>query len=288
MQETILVTGATGTVGREIIKQLALQDVKVRAGVHSVIKGENLKRLPDVEIVEIEFNRPESLHAAFTHIDCLMLVTPFTEDQVEMAKNLVDEAKKKEVKHIVRLSALGAGAEPGIQFGRWHREVEQYIEESGIPYTFLRSAGFMQHLENYNAVTIKHEGKFYLPAGEGKVNYIDTRDIAAVAVEALISEGHEGEIYDLTGPEALSHSEIAAILSEETMRAITFVDVPAAAAREAMLAQHIPERLVDAMLELYDVYRSGHSSEVTDTVEKITGRPPHTFRQFARDYKECF
>lgn len=288
MQETILVTGATGAVGHEIIKQLAMQDVNVRAGVHSIIKGENLKRLPDVEVVEIDFRKPESLHAAFTHVDRLMLITPLSEDQLEMARNLVDEAKKQQVKHIVKLSALGAGAERGIKLGRWHREIEQYIEESGIPYTFLRAASFMQNLVNYNADSINREGKFYLPVGDGKVSYIDTRDIAAVAVEALTTDGHEGKIYVLTGPEALSHSEMAAMLSEKTGKEINFVDIPEETARQAMLSQHMPEQIADAMLELYAAQKAGKSSMVTNTVQEITGRPPHTFQQFAKDYHECF
>lgn len=288
MQETILVTGATGAVGHEIIKQLAMQDVNVRAGVHSIIKGENLKRLPDVEIVEIDFRKPESLHAAFTHVDRLMLITPLSEDQLEMARNLVDEAKKQRVKHIVKLSALGAGAERGIKLGRWHREMEQYVEESGIPYTFLRAASFMQNLVNYNAENIISEGKFYLPVGDGKVSYIDTRDIAAVAVEALTTDGHDGKIYDLTGPEALSHNEMATILSEKTGKEISFVDIPEEAARQAMLSQHMPEQIVDAMLELYAAQKAGKSSMVTNTVQEVTGRSPHTFQQFAKDYHECF
>lgn len=288
MRETILVTGATGTVGREIIKQLALQDVHVRAGVHSIITGENLKRLPGVDIVEVNFEEPGSLHAAFTHVDRLMLITPLSEDQLEMTKNLVDEAKKQGVKHIVKLSALGAGAEHGIQLGRWHREMEQYIEASGIPYTFLRPASFMQNLVNFSAESIKREGKFYLPAGDGKVSCIDTRDIAAVAVEVLTSEGHAGKIYELTGPEALSHQEMAAILSEETGKMISYVDVPEEAAREAMLAQHIPAQLVSAMMELYDVLKTGQAAGITDTVQELTGRAPHTFRQFARDHNDCF
>ncbi|WP_018476961.1 SDR family oxidoreductase [Pontibacter roseus] len=288
MKETILVTGATGTVGREIIKQLSLQDRHVRAGVHSVITGENLKRLPGVEIVEIDFRKPESLHAAFTHVDRLMLITPMTEDQQEMARNLVDEARKKEVKHIVKLSALGAGAEPGIQLGRWHRDIEKYIEESGIPYTFLRPASFMQNLVNYNAETIQKEGKFYMPMGDGKVSFIDTRDIAAVAVEALTNDGHDSQVYELTGPAALSHAELAAILSEETGREISFVDVPEDAVQQGMLSQHMPEQLVNALLELYAVQKAGKSSGVTNTVQEVTGRAPHSFRQFVRDHKECF
>ena len=288
MRQTILVTGATGTVGRGIVKQLAMQNVTVRAGVHSVIKGENLKRLPGVEIVEIDFNDPDSLHAAFTNIDQLVLITPLAENQLEMARNLVEEAKKQDVKFIIRLSALGAGAEPGIQLGRWHREMEKYVEESGIPFTILRPAGFMQNLVNYSAESIKREGKFYMPVGEGKVSYIDTRDIAAVAVEVLMSNKHHGQIYELTGPDALSHQEMAAQLSETTGKQIDFVDVPEEAVRKAMLAHHTPVPVTDAILELYAAYKAGKSETVTATVQEITGRSPHSFRQFAHDYQECF
>lgn len=288
MQETILVTGATGTVGREVVKQLSLCDVNVRAGVHSIIKGENLKRLPGVEIVEIEFNNPDSLRAAFTHADRLLLITPFTDNQPEMVKVLVDEAKRAGVKHIVRLSASGADAEPGIQLGRWHREAERYIEESGLPFTFLRPAGFMQNIPNYNAHTIVKNNKFYLPVGEGKVSYIDARDIAAVAVEVLTAPDHMGKVYELTGPEAISHAQIAAKLTEATDRLITFVDVSEEAARSAMAVQKVPDWMSNALMELYAIYRAGYGSTVTDTVEQITGRKPHTFGQFAEDYKNCF
>jgi uncharacterized protein YbjT (DUF2867 family) len=288
MTQTILVTGATGTVGREIIKQLAMQDVHVRAGVHSVITGENLKRLPGVEIVEIDFRDPNSLHAAFTHIDRLMLITPLSEDQLQMARNLVEEAKKQGVKHIVKLSALGAGAEPGIQLDRWHHEMERYVEDSGIPYTIIRPAGFMQNLVIYNTESIKKEGKFYMPVGDGKVNFIDTRDIASVAVEILTTDGHASKVYELTGPELLSHQEMAGLLSDATGKEISFVDVPEEAARQAILSHHTPEPIADALLELYAAHKAGKSTKLTDTVQEITGRAPHTFRQFAKDYHECF
>lgn len=288
MRQTILVTGATGTVGHEIVKQLSMQDVTVRAGVHSVIKGENLRRLPGVEIVEVDFNDPGSLHAAFTHVDKLVLITPLSENQLEMARNLVEEAKKQGVNYIVRLSALGAGAEPGIQLSRWHREMERYVEESGIPYTILRPAGFMQNLVNYSATSIKREGKFYMPVGEGRVSYIDTRDIAAVAEEVLLSDKHHGKVYELTGPEALSHQEMAALLGEATGKQVDFVDVPEEAARQAMLKHHTPAPIAEAILELYAAYKAGKSAVITDTVQEITGRSPRSFRQFASDYQECF
>lgn len=290
MHTTILITGAMGTVGREVVKQLSMLegDVRVRAGVHSLIKGENLKRLPGVEIVEVDFENQESLHAAFTHVDKMFLITPFAEDQVEMAKTLVDEAKKKGIKHIVKLSAMGADDTPGITLGRRHREIEQYIEDSSIAYTFLRPTSFMQNYTNYDADSIKREGRFYQSTGSGKVAYIDARDIAAVGVEALIGTGSESKAYDLTGPEALSNQEVAQVLSEVTGRQITFVDVPEEAARQAMLAQHTPEWMTDALLELNRLHKAGYGGTVTDTVQQITGRGPHTFRQFVQDHLDSF
>ena len=289
MHNTILVTGATGTVGREVVIQLSIMDdVRVRAGVHSIIKGENLKRLPDVEVVEMDFKDRDSLHAAFTHVDKVFLITPISNDQVEMAKTLIDEARAAGVKHIVKLSVIKADAAPETMIGRWHREVEKYIEDSGIAYTFLRQSSFMQNFANYDAASIKNDGRFYHTTGNGQVSYIDVRDIAAVAVEALTGSGHEGKTYELTGPEALSNQEAADIIGEATGRQVEFVDVPEEAARNSMLQQHMPEWMVDAMLELEQGYKEDRFSETTDTVEQLAGRPPHSFRQFAQDYRECF
>jgi uncharacterized protein YbjT (DUF2867 family) len=289
MHKTILVTGATGTVGREVVKQLSMQDdIRVRAGVHSFIKGENLRRLPDVEVVEMEFDDPDSLHAAFTHVDKVFLITPFSHDQVEQARILVDEAKRADVQHIVRLSASGADAEPAIQLGRWHREIEKDIEQSGIAYTHLRPTSFMQNFINSSAESIKQEGRFYMPTGDGKISYVDARDIAAVGVEALVGTGHEGKAYEVTGPEALSHTEIADIFSEVLKKDVQFVDIPEHTALQAMLSQQMPDWMANAMLELYDVYKSGYGCRITDTVERLAGRPAHSFRHFVEDYNYCF
>ena len=289
MDQTILVTGATGTVGREVVKQLAMVDgVRVRAGVHSLIKGENLKRLPDVELVEIEFTDPESLHAAFTHVDKLFLITPFTDGQIEMSKTLIDEAKRTGVKHIVKLSVIGAGNQDSMQLARWHREIEEYIEQSGIPYTFLRPGSFMQNFEHYNAESIKKEGKLYMSTGSGKVAYIDARDIATVGVEALLGNGHEGKIYELTGPEALNADEAAQLISEVTGRQVTFIDVPEDAVRQSMQQQKMPDHMVSAVLELNTCCRDGRLEDVTNEVEQVAGCKPHTFRQYIQDHKEIF
>ncbi|WP_266204115.1 SDR family oxidoreductase [Pontibacter kalidii] len=290
MHTTILVTGATGTVGREVVKQLSMLDgdIRVRAGVHSIIKGENLKRLPGVEIVEMDFEDPDSLHAAFTHVDKVFLITPFAADQIQMAKTLVDEAREAGVKHIVKLSVIGADAEPGLALGRWHREIEKYIENSGFSYTFLRPTSFMQNYINYNADSIKKEGRFYGATGEGKVGWVDARDIAAVGVEALTNDDHIGKAYDITGGEALSNYEVAQLMGEVTGKPVNYVDVPDEAAKKGMTDHGVPGFMADAMIEVYREYRAGKSNETTDTVERVAGRKPHTMRQFLQDHKECF
>src|SRR5688572_549197 len=187
MEETILITGATGTVGNQVVKKLSNLDVKVRAGVHSLIKGENLK-FPNVEVCELKFHKPESLKAVFTGVDRVFMITPMTEDQVEIGKSLIDAAKAAGVKHVVKLSAAGAELEHTIQLGRWHREVEKYLEESGLNYTILRPASFMQNFVDYYGNSIRKENKIYLPLGNGKVSFIDARDIADVAACVLTSD----------------------------------------------------------------------------------------------------
>ncbi|UOQ53152.1 SDR family oxidoreductase [Hymenobacter cellulosivorans] len=289
MPHTILVTGATGNVGSELIKALANRGLTVRAGVHSIIKGDRLKHLnPEVQLVEIDYSKPETLHVALTGVERLCLITPFSEDQVEVAKRTIDAAKQAGVQYIIRLSAAGADAEPGIQLGRWHREIERYLEQSGIAYTILRPGSFMQNFCNYNADTICQEGKIYMPLGEGQVSYIDVRDIAATAAHILSTDTapYQGQAYELTGPAALSTAEVAAAISEATGRPVQYVNVPEEAVRQGMA--EAPAWMRDAMLELYGLSKAGYGAGTTNTVEEITGCPPRTFAQFAHDNSARF
>ena len=288
MSETILVTGATGTVGSEVIKALATTEARVRAGVHSLIKGDRFRIFPEVELVEIDFARPESLRVAFTGVTKVFQITPFTPEQVAIGKQLIDAAKQAGVQQVVKLSTSGADAEPGIQLGRWHREAEKYLENSGISYTLLRPTSFMQNFINYQGHSIQQEDKIYQPVGEGKVGYIDVRDIADVARIVLTEPGHEEKAYELTGPEAISVAQVAATLSEVTGRSITYVDVPEEATRQAMSGAHLPDWMIDGMMELNAIIKAGYAANVTNTVEKLTGQAPRTFAAFAHDYAASF
>ncbi|SHI64196.1 Uncharacterized conserved protein YbjT, contains NAD(P)-binding and DUF2867 domains [Hymenobacter daecheongensis DSM 21074] len=289
MAQTILVTGATGTVGSELVKALANRGLVVRAGVHSLIKGERLKQLnPEVQLVEIEYARPESLHVALTGTDRVFMITPFSEDQVAIGKRIIDAAKQAGVQQVVKLSAAGAEAEPGIQLGRWHREMEQYLEQSGLPYTLLRPGSFMQNFLTYNGEAIRTEGKLYLPLGEAKVNYIDARDIAATAAAILSSPvaEHQGKAYFLSGPAAVGGTDVAAALSQATGRSVSYVDVPEQAAAQAMA--QAPAWLRDSLLELNHISKNGHAAGLSPVVEQLTGCPARSIEQFAKDYRQQF
>jgi uncharacterized protein YbjT (DUF2867 family) len=202
-ESVILVTGATGTVGSEVVKQLLSAGQKVRAAVHSITRVSSSDKLRGMELTEIDYNKPETLVAAFEGATKLFLLTPASPKAAELATNLVNEAKKAEITCIVKQSIIGADSELEVAHLRLHRQAEKIIEESGIPFTFLRPNDFMQNFANFYGLTIKSKYAFYLPAEDAKVSFVDVRDIAAVAVKTLTDDGnsrHGGKAYTITGP----------------------------------------------------------------------------------------
>jgi uncharacterized protein YbjT (DUF2867 family) len=195
---------------------------------------------------------------------------------------------------MVKLSVMAADVEPGTIIGRLHRQEEKIIEESGITYAFLRSGAFMQNFINFFGQTIKNQNAFYLPAGDGKVSFVDVRDIAAVVAKLLTKNNgnrgqqHENKAYDITGPEALSYSQAAEIISKEIGKKISYVDIPEEDARKAMKGIGMEDWLIDAIVELYNIIKAGYASQTTNTVEQIIGRKPTSFAQFVRDYSNSF
>ena len=281
---SILVTGATGTTGSEVVRQLDAKGIAVRAGVHSADRAERIKG-PNVELAELDYGKPDTVKKAFEGIDKLFLLTPVMENHIEIAAGLVDTAVEAGVSHIVRLSALGADSVPGITLGRWHRLLERYIIESGTAWTLLRPTAFMQNFINYFPPT---EGKLFQPLGTGAVSYVDARDVAAVAVEVLTKEDHQSRSYPITGGAAITVEEVAAILSEVAGRAITYMDIPGEAARQGMIDAGQPGWMADAILELLSLYKTGAGAATTTVVEEITGRKPTSFIRFARDHARAF
>ncbi len=279
----ILITGASGNVGREVLKQIAATGAKVRAAFQSV--GKAAVAPSGVEIVTMDYNQPETLQKALKGVERVFLVGPPTPNLPALERKAVDEIKRSEVRYVVKLSAMGGR---GAVFPRQHADSEDYIKSTGLTYTFLRPNGFMQNFINYNAPTINTQNAFYASQGDSRVSHIDLRDIAAVAVKTLTEDGHEGKAYTLTGPEAISNARVAEILSDDTGRDIKYVDLPAEQFKQALVGAGVPEWSADALVDLQQFYRAGKASEVTGDVGRLLGRKPISFEQFSRDYAQAF
>ena len=289
MAGTILVTGATGTLGSEIVKQLSAKGETIKAAARSA-NDNSFENLNGVQVVQLDYNKPDTLAAAFEGVDKLFLLTPFQSNMVDLTSNLVSEAKNAKVIYIVKQSAMGADAEPGITPSRLHRQAERIIEESGIPFTFLRPNFFMQNFVNFYSHSIKTQGAFYAPAGDAKVSFVDIRDIAAVAVQSLITNDgkHKGKAYDITGGEALSYGQAAEILSKEVGKKVNYINVSDEDTRKGMKDIGMDEWTINSLIELFEITRAGYASTISPTVEQITGKKPISFSQFADDYEGAF
>jgi uncharacterized protein YbjT (DUF2867 family) len=279
----ILITGASGNVGSEVLKQALAVGLKIRATFQSA--GKAAKAPAGMEGVIMDYAKPETIRLALHGVEKIFLVGPPVRDLPAMEANFIKEVRAAGGKHIVKLSALG-GRESMFPSG--HRDSEENIEASGLPYTFLRPNGFMQNLVNYNAGTIRSQNAFYGCQGNGAVSAVDIRDIAAVAVIVLAATGHEGKSYALTGGEALTNGQVAEKISRVAGRKISYVDLPPAEFKKAILSAGMPEWSADALLDLQRLYREGKASPVTNDVERLTRRKPITFDQFARDYAFAF
>jgi len=282
----ILITGATGNNGTEILKRLLTADVQVRAMVRNRERASAIAS-PHVEVVEADFDRPETLLAALDGVERAFLLTHSSERAQAQQIAFVDAARQSGVAHIVKLSQFAADANAPDRFRRYHAVVEAALKASGLAYTILRPNLYMQGLLNFRS-TIATQNAFYAAAGDAKVSMVDVRDNADVAVAALTEPGHEGKVYDLTGPQALTHAEMAEGLSEALGRQVTFIDISPEAMRDAFLGFGVPEWQVDGLIEDYAHYRRGEAEAVTWGVQDAIGKAPRSFEEFACDYAPMF
>lgn len=277
----ICVTGASGTLGSEVIRQLASAKAPFRGAYFSYAKAEAAQaRGIDARI--IDYSRPETLRAAFQGCHRVFLLGPNAPNQTELELNAVEAAKAAGVRHIVKQSVMGA-ADEAYSLATLHRPVERAIEASGMAWTFLRPNSFMQNAVTFMGPTIRAEGAFYSASDLAKVSHVDVGDIAAVAVESLTTPNHEGKAYTLTGPEALTYDEIAAELSTALRRSIRHVSLPPADLKGAMLAEGMPEAIADRMLDLERYFREDRASLVTGDVKRVTARDPRKFADYVRE-----
>ncbi len=282
----ILITGATGTVGRELVKLLARPEEPIRVLVHDHKKAASIA-LPGVEIFEGDMADRAVFDGLFKGVNKVFLLTPSTEHQVEIEKSFISAADRPDVKHLVKLSAMGAGPDSPVRFLRAQGEIERYLRDTDLPYTILRPNSFMQNFLNFRE-SIIHQGKIYAPMGDGRISFVDVRDIAAVAAEVLEEHGHAGKEYEVTGGEALSYADVAEQLSFVLGKPVEYDDVPPETTRKALIDAGLPEWNADGILELYASWKFNSHIEIADTVPKIARKDPTTFLEFARDYAPLF
>jgi uncharacterized protein YbjT (DUF2867 family) len=242
---------------------------------------------PGIEIVQGDLAQAETLPELLEGVDTVFLATALAPDMAALHRNLIEAATRGDVRRIVRLSVLPAATDAPIRGPRLHGEADQALIESGIPYTLVKPAHFMQNLLAF-AGPIASQGVIPAPLGDASIGTIDVRDVAAVAVAALTEEGHESESYVVTGPEALTMDAMAEQLSSALGREVKYVDVAPDAARKALLESGAPAWIVDALLEINANMAGGSADVVTTTVRDVTGRKPRSFEAFATDYASAF
>lgn len=309
MSGIILVTGATGNVGREVVKQLAARGVAARAAVYDEADA---RRTPAdaAETARFDFLDPTTFPSAFAGVDEMFLMRPPAISNVKRdIQPAIEYAARAGVSHIVFLSLIGVERNRIVP----HAKIEKLLVASGIPWTMLRCGFFMQNLNTTHRADIVESGDIFIPAGGGRTAFIDARDIGAVAARVLTEPGqgptgpvptghvptghaptdpvltdHANTAYKLTGSEALTYEEVAAIMTEELGRPITYSDPSALAFARRFRERGYTSGYVNVMLGIYLTTRLGMASGISPDAERLLGRPPITMREYIRDYAKAF
>ncbi len=282
MSSPILVIGALGNVGAEVVKHLLGTGNKVRA---SDMSEEKIKARfgSSVEAVRFDFTDPTTYAATFQGVEKMFLLRPphITNIKRDMYPS-IDAAKRAGVKHVVFLSLIGIENTTYVP----HYKVETYLKEINLQTTFLRCSFFMQNLSTTHRKEIKERNEIFVPVGKAKTSFIDARDIGAVAAVALTQDGHANKNYDLTGSEALDYWQAAKILSDVLGRKIQYKNPNPVYFLIETMRRGTPFMFALVMTGLYTSTRFGMAEPITNEVEKLTGRKPISFKEFASDYKE--
>jgi uncharacterized protein YbjT (DUF2867 family) len=283
---TALVTGATGNVGGHVVDELLARGAAVRAFVRDPARAAE-RFGADVEVAVGDFADPAAIRAAVKGIDRVFLASADGPSKVEHEVAVIDAAAAAGVRLIVKASTAFAQAGSRLAPFDWNGRSEDHLRRSGVPATVLRSHFYMTNLLAA-AEQVRAGGPLVAPAGEGRVAMIDPRDVAAVAAAVLAGDGHEGRTYELTGPEAVSYADAARELSHATGASIEYVDAPADAARQGLEASGMPGWLVDHLVGVFSLIRSGAFERTTETVRELTGREPRSLAQFAHDHASLY
>lgn len=284
----ICILGATGQVGLPLVQRLSEAGHRVRALAHSDSGAARL-RLPGVETVVGDFRDGETIARLLRDVHQLFLLTPATPDQVEVQNNIVDAAVKAGVKGIVKLSVYTAEENSLCHFSRLHWVNDKYIERCGIPYTILHPHTFMQTLALLFGYEIQTASRMSAAVGSDKtITMVDLRDVAEVAAAVLARGEHRGETLLITGPEALSYSDCAKLISERLGRQIQYVQISEREAITKLLRAGVPDWLMEGIKDLYRIYDGGDINPFSDVTQKWAGHAPRSFRKLLEDNSNLF
>lgn len=284
MTNPILVTGAPGNVGSEVVHQLLADGHEVRVAAFDTVLARSAFG-DSVQIVHFDFLKPETFAHTFDGVERMFLVRPPALSNVSRdIAPAIHAAISAGVRHVVFLSIQGVENNRVVP----HYKIEQLLLKASVDYTSLRAGFFMQNLSTTHRAEIRDRAEIALPVGNAKTSFIDARDIAAVACRALTEDGHAGKSYTVTGAEALDYNQVVAKLSAELGRSIRYTrpSTPAFLLGQLKAGQKLGYALV--VTALYTITRFGNAEAVTDDVAKVLGRPPISFNQFAADYRRCW
>jgi uncharacterized protein YbjT (DUF2867 family) len=282
----ILVTGATGHTGSEVVRALLERDQEVRVLVRDPAKSRRLFG-DAVEPAAGDLADPATVRAALRGATTMFLSTADDPRRVAWETSAIDAAAAAGVRRIVKLSSIVAAPGAPVSFWDWHGRVEQHLSASGIPAVFLRSNFYMSNVLA-SAAQIATEGRLYAPAGAARIAMIDPRDVGAAAAAGMTGSGHDGRTYFLTGPEAITYAQVAGELAAATGNPVEFIDVPDKAARQGLTGAGLPDFVAEAIVAIFAQARQGAAERVTATIDSLTGAPARDFGCFARDHAQLF
>jgi uncharacterized protein YbjT (DUF2867 family) len=287
---TILVTGAAGQSGQAVLAEFARRGVPARALVRDASKAAGLRDLAGVEVIEGDMLQPLSLGPALDGVDRALMISTANPALVETQCTFVDAAKAAGLSHVVKFSGVesGIGFKPeNFRFTRNHEQVERYLQASGLAWTQLRPSQFMQ-VYLREAGPIAAHGVLALPAADITLSPVDIHDIAQVVYQLLTTDGHAGNSYEMTGPEALTMAEIAATISEATGKPVRYLNITPEQRRQNMLAAGVPTDIADALFD-QAVGRLKHpKSRISLETHAMFGVRPTTFAEFIQRHKQLF
>lgn len=276
-----LVIGASGTVGSKIVQSLVRDGLNARATTH---RKEAVGRKDGVERVYLDVAAGEGIAQAFEGVDrAFLLAPPGYADHYKLLSPLVAEARRRKLDKVVLMTAMGANA-ADTPF----RRVEQELERSGLRYNIIRPNWFMQNFNTFWLAGIRDHGKIQLPAGTAKTSFIDARDIAAVATRLLVADGVDNRDFDLTGPVALDHDDVARILTEATGLGVAYEEIEPDVLRKGLLAGGVLADYTEFLLAILGFLKQGYAERTTTAVRELIGRDPLPFESYARDHRAAW